>query len=252
MSESTPRLWFSDTGTSFTGTEPFFFDTATLPWVGIVESQWTTIRDELRAFVLCQPDQLRPYLDVTMASNPNRWRTFGLMFWTQKNDGNCAKFPRTCAILSGIPNLIAASFNLLEEKTTIKAHSGNTNAIFRCHLGLEIPSAAPQCAFRVGTEVRSWEPGKLMVFCDAHNHTAWNNAGADRYVLVIDVMRPEFAHRTRYVASRVLAAIYVDAAYQKIATLRTFCSSGLARMAVFKLFRLSYATRLLLHALRRF
>lgn len=251
MSKNTPQLWFSDTGTIFSGADPFFFDAAALPWAGIVESQWITIRDELREFIVSRREELLPYVDVTMASRPNRWRTIGLMFWTQKESANCAKFPRTWAILSGVPNIIAASFNLLEEKTTIKPHFGNTNAIFRCHLGLEIPAPAPQCAFRVGSEVRSWEQGKLMIFCDAHEHTAWNNADADRYVLVMDVMRPEFAHRTRYVASRVLAAIYVEAAYQKIKALRTFCGSELAKLAVFRLFRLSYSTRLFLHALRR-
>jgi aspartyl/asparaginyl beta-hydroxylase (cupin superfamily) len=251
MSKHPPGLWFSDSGTTFTGNDPFYFDSAALPWAGIVESQWATIRDELREFIVHQRDQLLPYVDTAMASRPNRWRTIGLMFWTQKEHANCAKFPRTWEILSAVPNIIAASFNLLEEQTTIKAHSGNTNAIFRCHLGLEIPAPAPQCAFRVGTEVRSWEAGKLMIFCDAHNHTAWNNAGADRYVLVMDVMRPEFAHRTLYVASRVLAAIYFEAAYQKMAGLRSFRGSELARLAMFHLLRLRYAARLLFYALRR-
>lgn len=251
MNNTQPRLWFSDAGTVFDGNEPYFFNSADLPWAGIVESQWTIIRDELREFIVSRRAELLPYVDVTMASRPNRWRTIGLMFWTRKEQANCAKFPRTWAILSGVPNMIAASFNLLEEKTTIKAHFGNTNGIFRCHLGLEIPAPAPQCGFRVGSEVRSWEQGKLMIFCDAHEHTAWNNADADRYVLVMDVMRPEFAHRTRYVASRVLAAIYFEAAYQKMAALRTFCSTELARLAVFRLFRFAYSTRLFLHALRR-
>jgi aspartyl/asparaginyl beta-hydroxylase (cupin superfamily) len=251
MSQDTPTLWFSDSGTPFRGQEPHYFDNATLPWTGLVESQWTIIRDELRDFIANQRDQLQPYVDGDMASRPNRWRTLGLMFWTLKSPRQCAQFPKTWSILKGVPGILAASFNLLEEQTTIKPHFGNTNAIFRCHLGLQIPAPAPQCGFRVGDEVRSWEEGKLLVFCDAHLHTAWNNSRQDRYVLVMDVMRPEFAQRKLYVASRVLSSIYFEPAYQKVKALRTFCSGPRARQAMFKLFGLYYSTRLYLHSLRR-
>ena len=250
MSKDSPALWFADSGTPFHGKEPFYFDNDTLPWVALVESQWTTIRDELQAFIATQPDQLQPYVDATMASRPNRWRTLGLMFWTLKSRGHCDQFPQTWAILKNVPGVLAASFNLLEEQTTIRPHYGNTNAIFRCHLGLRIPAPAPQCAFRVGSEVRSWEEGKLLVFCDAHEHTAWNNARAERYVLVMDVMRPEYAHRKLYVAGRVLASIYLDPVYRKVRALRTWCDGRRGRAAVFRLLRLYYAARLRLHALR--
>lgn len=250
MSRNISSLWFADGGTPFHGNEPHYFDNATLPWSARIEAQWTTIRDELQAFVASQPDQLQPYVDATMASRPNRWRTLGLMFWTLKSRTHCAQFPRTWAILKDVPGILAASFNLLEEQTTIKPHYGNTNAIFRCHLGLRIPAPAPQCAFRVGDEVRSWEEGKLMVFCDAHEHTAWNNTRSDRYVLVMDVIRPEYAHRKMYVAARVLASIYLEPAYHRIKALRTWCDGLHARAAVFRLLRLYYAARLRLHALR--
>lgn len=243
-------LWFSDSGTAFHGDEPYYFDNATLPWTGLVESQWTVIRDELQAFIAGQRDQLQPYVDGAMVSRPNRWRTWGLMFWTLKSPRHCAPFPRSWAILKDVPGLLAASFNLLEEQTTIKPHFGNTNAIFRCHLGLSIPAPAPQCAFRVGDEVRSWEEGKLLVFCDAHQHTAWNNARQDRYVLVMDVMRPQYAHRKWYVASRVLASIYLEPAYRKVKALRTWCGGERARSVVFRLLHIYYAARLRLHALR--
>jgi hypothetical protein len=115
---------------------------------------------------------------------------------------------------------LAASFNLLEPGTTIKPHRGDTNAIIRCHLGLEIPGPAPDCAFRVGTETRGWKEGELFMFCDAHPHTAWNNTSKRRLVFIVDILRPEFVDQKVSICSRVLSAVYLEVLYQRLAPLR--------------------------------
>lgn len=249
MNNLPPQLWFADTGTQFHGDEPYYFDNSKLPWTQLVEANWHTIKEELQTFISKQGDQLQPYHNSQMVNRPNRWRTLGLMFWGLREAEHCAHFPQTWQLLQQVPGLLAVSFNLLEEQTTIKPHYGNTNAIFRCHLGLQIPASAPHCGFRVGNEVRSWEEGKLLVFCDAHEHTAWNNARADRYVLVMDVIRPEFTKHKLYVASRVLASIYLDTFYQKLAPLKKFCNGPAARNLMFKLLTYYYRLRCNLHAL---
>jgi len=225
--------WFSDVGTSYRGEEPYYFDAKQLPWVRHIENNWTVIRDELAAFEAKESGRLVPYMDQTMVSRPNRWRTLGLMFWTKRSTVNCASFPQTCAILDQVPRCIAISFNLLEPNTTIKPHYGNTNAIYRCHLGLDVPAPAPQCGFRVGDQIRSWEEGKVLVFCDAYEHTAWNNTGRNRYVMVFDVMRPQFSAQTRYVSSRVLASIYLTTWCHKLAWLQRLCRSRRVEWAIF-------------------
>ena len=215
MEATNSTLWFADDGKPFTGSEPFFYDTSDFPWVRQVESQWTVIRDELLERLAQDEKILVPYVNKTMTSKPNQWKTLGLMFWTVKSVENCRNFPRTWEILKDVPNIIAISLNLLEEETTIKPHIGNTNAIIRCHLGLVIPEPAPRCGFRVGTETRSWEDGKFLMFCDAHQHTAWNNTNRKRYILVVDIIRPEFTRAKLMASSRVLAGIYHEAAYQR-------------------------------------
>jgi aspartyl/asparaginyl beta-hydroxylase (cupin superfamily) len=140
-----------------------------------------------------------------------------------------------------VPNICAISFNLLEPNTTIKPHNGDTNAIIRCHMGLEVPAAAPRCAFRVGSEIRSWEDGKFLMFCDAHEHTAWNNTERRRYILVVDVMRPEYVALKRRVSSRVLASISLQIYYQRFAWLKRYASGRFGKAAVTGLLRaLSY------------
>jgi len=226
---SNSELWFADSTRPFLGPEPFFYEPGEFDWVRMVEARWQVIRDELAAFVGARDGQqdpaqgLVPYMDVTMASRRNQWKTLGLMFWTLRSRNHCRKFPRTWEILKRIPNITGASFNLLEARTTIRPHIGNTNAIIRCHLGLSIPDSVPRCGFRVGSEMRSWQEGKLLMFCDAHEHTAWNNTGEQRYILVIDIMRKEFGHKTLATSSRVLASIHHSAALQRSAWLRTVC-----------------------------
>ena len=222
-------------GGPFKGNEPFYFDTGDFPWVKQIESQWTVIRDELMALTKTDEASLTPYANHAMTSRPNRWKTFGFMFWSVKSRHNCKKCPKTWELISRIPNVLAASFNLLEAGTTIKAHNGDTNAIIRCHLGLVIPGPAPQCAFRVGTEIRGWKEGEFLMFCDAHNHTAWNNTGERRYIMVIDIMRPEFAAQTKFICSRVLSAISLEILYQRMRWLEGYCGGKPARSVVFRL-----------------
>lgn len=237
MSQAMSKLWFSDGGENFRGTESCYFERAMFPWVARVEEHWVTIRDELMALVREHESSLVPYVNTTMTSKKDHWKTFGLMFWTVRSKQNCAKVPRTWEILRTIPNITAASFNLLEGGATIKPHFGDTNAIVRCHLGLVIPAPAPECAFRVGREVRSWHEGQFLLFCDAHNHTAWNNTKQRRYILIVDVMRPECVSQKIPIAARVLASIHLEVAYQRHALLGRFFGTRGRKRLLFGLFR---------------
>lgn len=215
MTFESPVLWFADEPQPFTGNEPCFYSPEDFPWVHKVEMRWTEIRDELLAKLAEEKIVLQPYINKAMTSRPNRWKTLGLMFWTVRSARNCRDFPQTWSILKEVPGITGISFNLLEPETTIKPHVGNTNAIIRCHMGLVIPGQVPRCGFRVGAETRSWQNGKFLMFCDAHQHTAWNNTNENRYILVVDFMRPEFRTSTLATSSRVLASIHHEAIYQR-------------------------------------
>jgi aspartyl/asparaginyl beta-hydroxylase (cupin superfamily) len=245
---STPQPWFADAARPFAGDQPFFYDAAAFPWVAHVEAQWTTIRDELLDALAREQAPLEPYMDASLTSRPDQWKTLGLMFWTLRSRANCRRFPRTWAALRDVPGLCAVSLNLLEGGTTIKPHMGNTDAIIRCHLGLVVPEPAPRCAFRVGSETRSWDEGRLLMFCDAHPHTAWNNSDRRRYILVLDVMRPEYAARRQATSARVLAAIHFETACQRHGWLRRLCAGPRRQAAGFALYRAWYRWVVARHA----
>jgi len=229
--------WFAYDGTPFKGTESYFFERKDFPWVQRIESQWKVIRDELMTLVQEHEGSLTPYANRDMTSRPNKWKTFGFMFWTVKSKKNYKKCPKTWELLNSIPGILAGSFNLLEAGTTIKPHYGDTNAIVRCHLGLVIPGPAPQCAFRVGAETRGWKEGEFLLFCDAHPHTAWNNTAEKRYILLLDIIRPEYASRKTEVCSRVLAGLNLEIAYQRSEWLRKKFNTKKRKAMLYKLLR---------------
>ena len=231
--------WFNDGG-PFKGNEPFYFDKNDYEWVSRIESQWTVIRDELTALLQEHENSLVPYAIAALTSKPNQWKTFGFMFWTIPSPENCKRCPKTWELIQTIPNVLAASFNLLEAGTTIKPHRGDTNAIIRCHLGLSIPGPAPQCAFRVGTEIRGWKDGEILMFCDAHPHTSWNNTDQKRYIMVIDIMRPEYAAQTKAICGQVLATLNLEVAYQRKEWLRRYFQGKWGRTLAHGLLRMFF------------
>ena len=127
------------------------------------------------------------------------------MFWSRMHKSKLEAFPQTAALLNKIPNLVGASINRLKAGAEITLHKGETNAIYRCHLGLVVPGSLPQIGFRVNNQEVCWQEGKLFAFCDAHQHTAWNHTDQDRYILLLDVIRPEFAKQKYGVCCTVLS-----------------------------------------------
>ena len=93
-----------------------------------------------------------------------------------------------------VANSPTVMFSLLRAGARILPHTGMFNTRLVCHLPLIVPEG---CRFRVGNEVRTWEPGKLMVFDDTIEHEAWNDSDRDRVVLIFDVWRPDLTAQER-------------------------------------------------------
>ncbi len=150
-----------------------------------------------------------------MVNHHGSWKTMPLMTWGVKFHKNICNFPITTEVLKQIPGLVSVSFNLLENNSEIKEHFGETNASIRVHLGLYIPDKLPDVGFKVSGVSRSWEEGKVLVFCDGHEHSAWNYSNKDRYILLLDIIRPEFIHKKRLICGNVLASLSLQSVESK-------------------------------------
>jgi aspartyl/asparaginyl beta-hydroxylase (cupin superfamily) len=210
------KPWFLLNGGRYDGPEAPFFDPAEHPWVRLLEDNWEPIRDELLALLARRAERLEPYFIHALVFPPDSWKTLGLFFWKWRIHRNCRDCPRTAAILQSIPNMIGGSLSVLEPHANINPHQGDTNAIIRVHLGLVVPAPLPACGLQVGREVRGWEEGKALLFLDAMAHSSWNQTERRRLVLIVDVMRPEFADQTFSVCTHVLAWMALQLVYERL------------------------------------
>lgn len=201
------ELWYGIYGHPYEGNEPAFFDEDTLPWVAVLKESFPAIRKELAPLMSDSCEELTPYFDENLQFPPRNWKTIGFSFWGKKIHENLERFPAVAALLDKIPGVITVSFNLLEPHSRIKAHYGETNGAFRVHLGIRIPAGLPECGFTVNGESRAWGEGEVLVFLDANMHEAFNDSDARRYILLMDVVRPEFMHRRNFICIKSLSVL---------------------------------------------
>ncbi len=205
-----PELWFSifDFSFNYPGKEPPFADPESFDWAKELQANAAGIKGELEAYL--DVNELQGYFNTSMVSKKNSWRTIALKTWSIQLFKNQTHFPHTTALLNKYPHIISASFNLLQANSNILPHCGDTNAIYRCHLGLDIPAGLPDCGFKVKGEERAWTNNEWLIFMDAYQHEAWNNTPKDRYIFLIDVLRDDFKKKKRFVCSTVLTSLFLQ------------------------------------------
>ena len=194
-----------------------FYEREDFPWLGEIEAAAPAIRAELEA-VLAAEDGFRPYVeadpDRPRPNNPllgdPSWSAFYLWKSGAPAAGNAERCPRTMAALEKAPmpriegRSPMALFSLLRPGTHIQPHHGLLNTRLICHIPLITP---PGCRLRVGNEVRTWEPGKALIFDDSIEHEAWNDGTETRVVLIFEVWRPEIAADERRALTAMFEAI---------------------------------------------
>lgn len=209
------KIWYSIFNIkAYTGNEPAFYLSDDFGWAEVIEKNWLDIKCELDAHLSSNP-QLNPRIKKQMVNNHGWWKTMPLMTWGVEFHKNICNFPVTTKVLKQIPGLVSASFNLLDKKSEINPHIGVTNAFVRVHLGLRIPGSLPDVGFKVKGISRSWEEGKVLIFCDVYEHSGWNHSNQDRYILLLDIIRPEFIHRKRLICGNVLATLSLQSVIRK-------------------------------------
>jgi aspartyl/asparaginyl beta-hydroxylase (cupin superfamily) len=210
------KLFYSFiTRSGYEGDAPKYFDKNDFEWAKYLENNTHEIKSELLTF-LAKDKELWPYFDKNIVSKKNSWKTIPFAAWNVKFRKNQMEAPKTMALLNSIPNLVSASFNMLDADSEILPHHGDTDGIMRCHLGLIIPGNLPEVGFEVDGESKSWEEGSLLIFCDAHKHRAWNHSKEQRFILLFDVIRPEFSSQKRQICAKVLASLYLQSLGSKI------------------------------------
>ncbi len=179
-----------------------YYEREEFAWAPALEAATDAIARELEA-ALADPALFKPYLGhvpgrpvmagARLVDDP-AWSALHLIKDGTSDVALAARFPATLAALAALPlcqisvRAPNVMFSLLQPGARIDPHHGAINARLICHLPLVIPGAG---ALSVGGEARMWERGKLLIFDDSIEHTAWNDADRDRIVLIFDIWRPE-------------------------------------------------------------
>ena len=196
-----------------------FFERRDFPWLGAVEAATADIRDELEALLASAPQQFIPYVSHAPQAplaqwkelnNSRRWSALFLHQDGKAHEDNIARCPRTMAALGQAPQVRipargpTAFFSRLEPKTRIPPHTGSTNTRLTVHIPLIVP---PGCGFRVGSEVREWQPGTALVFDDTIEHEAWNDSDQPRVIFIFDIWNPLLTAAERELMTVVTAGM---------------------------------------------
>lgn len=199
----------------YTGNHDFFYNSTDFPAILELEAKWEIIRDEVIGLLADEKMAQVKNINPPYLSSPDAWKNFYFYNFGWKKHENCDRYPNTFKILKAIPNLIFAGITVLEPKSKVLPHNGETNTTIRCHLGLKIPAPYPICGVRVGTEEHGWEEGKVLMFSDAHFHNVWNDSDERRLVLVFDIVREEYANQSHLICAKALGALTLKFFYSK-------------------------------------
>jgi aspartyl/asparaginyl beta-hydroxylase (cupin superfamily) len=185
-------VWYAFSGKNFPGGMPRFYENESWPWLEEGKNKYVLLRNEIENLLTTRSGALQPYFNTSLVNEGGKWEIVNFYFWGKRNEENLAACPELKRFLEKIPGLLTAGLSRLSPFSEIKTHIGDTNAIARCHLGLSVPSGLPLCGLRVENEDREWKEGDWLIFCDAYPHSAWNKTEKARYILLLDILLPEY------------------------------------------------------------
>ncbi|WP_267222086.1 aspartyl/asparaginyl beta-hydroxylase domain-containing protein [Dyella silvae] len=197
-----------------------YYPTSRFPWQADLEAATDVIREELLA-VLAENQPLLPFLGDQSAEElkghlrssgqqPAAWDGYFFYRHGERFDENCARCPRTSALLDTIPlvrirdHAPETLFSVLRPGTHILPHRGVTNTRLVTHLPLIVPK---DCAINVGGEIHEWQEGRCVTFDDTFEHEAWNRSDTTRVVMILDSWNPDLTEAERAAVTDLVEAI---------------------------------------------
>ncbi len=188
--------------------EDYFFNSEDFDWAKKIEENYVIIKSEILNHMNSGSAEIKPYFNKEMMNLPGKWKTFSFYFWgIEGSQSALESCPKTVGLFSSIEGITSFSVSITEAQSEIKPHRGDTDAIYRCHLGIEIPAGLPDCGFYVGYEERPWEEGKILIFNDTAYHKGWNKTDKARIIVLFDILRPEFVKKKKWICSRILGSL---------------------------------------------
>ncbi len=174
---------------------PVFFDINEIyPELNRVTECFPEIRNEFEQ-LLQSESRLPKYHEIDTGeaeisdTTENNWSVCMLEILGHRAEVNRMLFPRTCAAVAQVPNLIQAFFSILDPGKSIPLHEGPYLGYLRYHLALRVPEQNPPTLI-LNSQPYTWKLGEAVLFDDSWPHEVVNHSNGIRCVLIIDVLRP--------------------------------------------------------------
>lgn len=191
-----------------------WFEPESFEWAADLQAAAPELAREVAEALDIDADGL-PYIGEHEASET--WRSLAgrtdwsaLHFWNDSlpNERALARFPKMRAALERLPLVTArgapveAFLSILKPRTRIPPHFGNANHRLTVHLPLIVPAG---CGVEVGGEARETQVGRLMIFDDSYEHSAWNDSDTARIVLIFEIWHPALSPAERVAVDNMLS-----------------------------------------------
>jgi aspartyl/asparaginyl beta-hydroxylase (cupin superfamily) len=168
-------------------------DATEFPWAGMLEDNFSVIRDELDR-VMAFRESIPKVYDVQREqyriSSDDKWKVFMLYGWGHVSRTGERMCPETARIVRKIPGVRSAFFSILDAGAHIPDHRGHVKGLLRGQLAIRVPEQSEACFLRVEDLICHWQEGRLLVFDDTYRHEVQNNSDQERVVLLLHFDRP--------------------------------------------------------------
>ena len=175
------------------------------PWVAPLEAEAHVVQAELRAALHLDGQSARKPHPSTVWDGAEyeaiapAWRFHHLWRDGEWLPEAAAEFPRTAALLQRLEaqhglrlnplQNVACGFARQPTGSGIAPHCDGNLLGLTAHLGLQVPTG--ECWIDVGGERRRWEERRLLLMDTTQTHSTHNGGECDRYILLLNVLRPE-------------------------------------------------------------
>ena len=171
-------------------------DADEMPWAKSLRDATPIIQSELAANLADIGDA--SWESATYEAIAPSWRVVHLWKGGRWSDEASSLFPQTVEALKQLEEEhglrlnpmqnVACGIARLPAGSKIAPHCDGNVLGLTCHLGLRVPPKG--CAITVGGGERTWDEGELLLFDTSFTHSVRNDAEDDRYVLMLNVLRP--------------------------------------------------------------
>lgn len=122
------------------------------------------------------------------AEKKDGWKTIWLRY-LGRNTPLLAKYPVINELFTTYQGQIMnACISILEPGGEIPIHQGQTRAVVKYHIPIEIPDG--DIGIEVAGQKYQWDRVNRLLFDDTLPHRVWNNTSKRRIILLLDIYRP--------------------------------------------------------------